>query len=446
MGEQRPARKIVIQNVRIFDGIGDGLRPGRVVTEGSKIKEVAAEGRLPAPDVEDGPAVVIDGRGMTLIPGLSDAHVHLMLIGAAQEELMLGGTGLSYLLGAVEAEAMLMRGFTTVRDMGGDTADLKRLIDAGVLPGPRIYPSQAGLSQTSGHGDFSMVYDVPTALGGFPSRAEQLGVMRVADGRTRVLAGVREQLKKGASQIKMMAGGGVTSLYDPLDVLQYTPDELRAGVEAAAGWGTYVSVHVYTGAGIRRAVEAGVQVIEHAQLAEEDDIRFMADHGVWLSTQPFIEDDHHYANPVSAEKHRRVCAGVRSTFAWALEHGVPVAFGTDLLLAPSLGARQSEMLTRLADLAGGPAAALKIATSGNAELLRRSGPRDPYQNPTPADLAAHGNRPHLARLGVVAEGAWADLLLVDGDPTRDLAILGDPGTNLKVIIKDGRVHKNTLPA
>lgn len=445
MGEQRPTRKIVIQNVRIFDGIGDGLRPGRVVTEDSKIKEVITEERLPALDAEDGSAVVVDGRGMTLIPGLGDAHVHLMLIGATQEELLLGGTGLGYLKGAAEAEAMLMRGFTTVRDMAGDTGDLKRLIDAGALPGPRIYPSQAGLSQTSGHGDFGMVYDLPTVLGGTPTRAEQLGVMRVADGAAQVLAGVREQLKKGASQIKMMAGGGVTSRYDPLDVLQYTSDELRAGVQAATDWGTYVSVHVYTGAGIRRAVEAGVQVIEHAQLAEEDDIRFMADHGIWLSTQPFIEDDRHFTDPVSAEKHRRVCEGVANVFAWALEHRVRTAFGTDLLLAPSLGFRQSEMLVRLAELAGSPLAGLKIATSGNAELFRKAGPRDPYQNPTPADMKAYGGEPHLARLGVIAEGAWADLLLVDGDPTRDLNVLGDPHANLKVIIKDGRIHKNTLP-
>ncbi|GAA0961142.1 amidohydrolase family protein [Actinocorallia libanotica] len=435
--------KIVIRDVRIFDGIGDGLRSGHVVTAGSKIAEVDVDG--PPPEMAGAGTTVVHGSGLTLIPGLADAHAHVMLAGVGQAELVLGGTGLGYLKGAVEAEAMLMRGFTTVRDMAGDTADLKRLIDAGVLPGPRIYPSQAGLSQTSGHGDFGMVYDVPTALGGTASRAEHLGIMRVADGRAQVLAGVREQLRKGASQIKMMAGGGVASPHDPLDVLQYTPEELRAGVQAAADWGTYVSVHVYTGAGIRRAVEAGVQVIEHGQLAEEDDIRFLADHDVWLSTQPFEEGDHTYLDPVSVEKNRRVCEGAERVFAWALDHGVRLAFGTDLLLDPAKSARQNVMLTRLAGLAGGPEAALKIATSGNAELFRRSGPRDPYQNPTPADTAAHGDAPHLARLGVIAKGAWADLLLVDGDPTRDLSVLGDPHANLKLIVKDGRIHKNTLP-
>ena len=433
---ERSDGTVVIRDVRIFDGVGDRVRDGHVVVADTKIKAVG-DGDPPSG------GTVIDGRGAMLIPGLSDAHVHVILAGATQAELMLGGAGLGYLKGAAEAEAMLMRGFTTVRDMAGDTGDLKRMIDAGALPGPRIYPSQAGLSQTAGHGDFGMVYDVPTILGGTATRAEQLGVMRIADGRDQVLAGVREQLKKGASQIKMMAGGGVASAYDHLDVLQYTPDELRAGVQAAADWGTYVSVHVYTGAGIRRAVEAGVQVIEHGHLADEDDVRFMADHGIRLCIQPFAEGDHHFPDPVSAAKNRRVVEGVERVFGWAVRHGVPIAFGTDLLLNPAESARQSAMLVRMAGLAGGPMAALRIATSGNAELFRKSGARDPYQIPTPADVAAYGDAPHLAHLGVIAEGAWADLLLVDGDLTRDLAPLADPA-NLKVIIKDGRVYKNTL--
>ncbi|WP_240809726.1 amidohydrolase family protein [Actinomadura sp. WMMA1423] len=445
MSEQRPAGTILIRDVRIFDGLSDRVRTGYVVTEGAKIRAVG-EGDPPPPGAAEGdaPGTVIDGRGATLVPGLSDAHVHLLLAGATQAELMLGGAGVGHLRGAAEARAMLMRGFTTVRDMAGDTGDLKRLIDAGALPGPRIYPSQAGLSQTGGHGDFGMVYDVPTALGGAASHAERLGLMRVADGTAQVLAGVREQLKKGASQIKMMAGGGVASAYDHLDVLQYTAEELRAGVQAAADWGTYVAVHVYTGAGIRRAVRAGVRVIEHGHLAGEDDIAFMAEHGVWLCGQPFAESDHSFADPSSAEKNRRVCEGVERVFGWALEHGVRVAFGTDLMLDPARSARQSEMLARMAGLAGGPMAALKIATSDNAELFRKSGARDPYQNPAPADVAAYGNGPHVAHLGVIAEGAWADLLLVDGDPTRDLSLLADPA-NLKVIVKDGRIYKDALP-
>lgn len=434
---ERADDQLLITNVRIFDGLADELRSGHVRLDGRKISAVGTGEPPPA----SAGTTVIDGGGRVLIPGLTDAHVHVMLAGATQGELVAGGAGLGYLKGAAEAEAMLMRGFTTIRDMGGDTADLKRVLDAGVLPGPRIYPSQAALSQTSGHGDFGMVYDEPTALGGTPTRTEQLGIMRVADGRAQVLAAAREQLKRGATQIKMMAGGGVSSSYDPLDVVQFTPDELRAGVEAAADWGTYVAVHVYTGRGIGRAVEAGVKVIEHGHLAAEDDIKRMADGGVWLSTQPFVESDHAYSNPDSREKNRRVCQGVENTFAWAVEHDVAIAFGTDLLLDPGSSHKQGEMLARLAGLCGSSLAGLKVATSGNAELFRLAGPRDPYQG---AGSTGERSSPHANHLGVIAEGAWADVLLVEQDPTRDLAVLADPH-NLAVIIKDGRVHKNNLP-
>lgn len=431
---------ILLHDVRIFDGLGGPLRRGHIRIEGGRITQVTTD-RPPHPDAA---TTTIDGGGRVLIPGLIDAHVHLTLANATYLELLTGGTGLGYLKAVVEAESMLMRGFTSVRDMAGDTGDLKRVIDTGVLPGPRIYPSQAGLSQTAGHGDFGMVYDSPTALDGRPTRAEDLGVMRVADGRAQVLAAAREQLKRGATQIKLMAGGGVTSAYDALDVLQFTPDEQRAAVEAATDWGTYVAVHVYTGTGIRRAVDAGVTVIEHGHLADEDDIRFMADHGARLSTQPFLESDHQFADPASAEKNRRVCEGVRSTFAWAMKHRVPVAFGTDLLLDPAGSHKQSEMLTRMGELCGSPSAGLTAATSGNAQLLRLSGPRDPYQGPDPGDSPSA--LPHRNHLGVIAEGARADVLLVDGDPTQDLGVLGDPHRNLALIIKDGRVHKNTLPS
>jgi len=438
---ERPEAGILIRNARIFDGLSDEVRPGHVRIDGRKIAHVG-HGEPPPPTESD--HIVIDAGGRTLIPGLSDAHAHVMLTGSSPTALLASGAGLGYLTGAAEAEAMLLRGFTTIRDMAGDTGELKRLIDAGRLRGPRIYPSQAGISQTAGHGDFGMIYESPTVLGGTPSRAEELGVMRVANGRPQVLAAVREQLKKGASQIKLMAGGGAASLYDPLDVLQFTADEMRAAVEAATDWGTYVAVHVYTGPGIRRALESGVTVIEHGQLATEDDIKRMADHGAWLSTQPFVEDDHTYADPISAEKNRRICTGVERTFAWALEHGGNIAFGTDLLLDPSKSGRQSEMLTRLASLCGSSLAGLRVATSGNAELFRLSGNRDPYQSPTLTESDGAARPPHHNRLGVLAEGAWADMLLVDGDPTRDLGLLGDPDSNLRLIIKDGRVHKNTL--
>lgn len=425
MANGASGQQLLVTNVRIFDGLGGAPTSGHVVVQGDKIASVILDG--PAPETSPD-ATVIDGAGRVLMPGLTDAHVHVIAAGCTMADLMFAGTGLGYLKGLAEAGRMLMRGFTTVRDMAGDTAALKQVIDAGLFPGPRIYPSQAAISQTSGHGDFGMVYDTPTALGGIASRGEQIGFMRVADGPDRVLAAVREQLKKGASQIKLMAGGGVTSTFDPLDVTQFTEGELRAAVCAADDWGTYVAVHVYTDRGVRRAVDAGVRCIEHGHLASEDTIAMLADKQIWLSTQPFEATDHVYPTAAQSAKNEAVCAGVANTFEWARKHGVKVAFGTDLLLEPAEAHRQIEMFTRLAEYMD-PSEALRMGTSGNAELFRMSGERDPYRE---------------APLGVIAEGAWADMLVVNGDPTRDLGILADPDSALAVIIKDGRVFKNQL--
>jgi imidazolonepropionase-like amidohydrolase len=216
-------------------------------------------------------------------------------------------------------------------------------------PRPRIYPSQAAISQTAGHGDFGFVFEPPTALGGRESRAEQIGFLRVADGADRVLAAVREQLKLGASQIKLMAGGGVASLYDPLYTLQFTPAELRAAVEAAADYGTYVATHVYNVAGIHRAVEAGVKSIEHGHLADEPTVAMLAERDVWLSTQPFSHHDHSFPDPDRTAKDRQVCDGTEQLYRWAKKHGVKTAWGTDLLFEPDNNHRQSEMVTRLGE-------------------------------------------------------------------------------------------------
>ncbi|MET8539923.1 amidohydrolase family protein [Kitasatospora sp. NPDC004799] len=268
----------------------------------------------------------------------------------------------------------------------------------------------------------------PTALGGPPARTEQIGFTRVADGPERVLAAVREQLKKGATQIKLMAGSGIISEFDPLDALQFTTAELQAAVAAASDWGTYVTVHVYTSEGVRRAVRAGVRCIEHGHLLDKDTIRHLAEKGVWLSTQPFAVDDHHYASAGSNHKNREVCEGIARTIGWAVKHGVKLAFGTDLVLDPGKAHRRNEMLVRLGTYLS-PVEALRTATSGNAELFRLSGRRDPYR---------------AAPLGVIAPGAWADLLVVDGDPITDLSVLADPERNLRLFIKDGVVHKNDL--
>ncbi|MFF9221760.1 metal-dependent hydrolase family protein [Streptomyces viridosporus] len=429
MPQQQCSPPILINNVRVFDGLNEELSaPTSVLIRNRLIRKV---GEVGTRESLDG-ALVIEGGNRVLMPGLTDAHTHLFAAGASQASLTASATGTCHYTALLQAENMLMRGFTTVRDMAGDVTPLRQVLDTGAFPGPRIYPSQAAISQTAGHGDHSAVYESASTFScGVHPRAEEIGFMRVADGRDQVLAAVREQLKRGATQIKVMAGGGVASPYDPLDVVQYTLDELKAAVEAAADWGTYVAAHVYNDEGIHRAIDAGIKSIEHGHLVEsEETLQRMADEGVWLSTQPFVEEDHEYTNPVNAEKNKEVCEGVKRSFEWARSAGTRIAFGTDLLLEPDKAALQSTMFTRLEKDFGFLAPhALRLATSENAELFRLSGERDPYK---------------AAPLGRIVPGAWADVLLVEKDPTVSLDLFSEPEKYLAVIIKDGRVYKNIL--
>ena len=412
---------MLINNVRIFDGINDQLKQGNLLIQGSKISRISAT-PIPAPPG----AQVIDGGGRVLMPGLTDAHWHMTV--APNSLTSLTDSGLMYANTAAEARRTLLRGFTTVRDMAGPTFGIKRAIDSGVIPGPRVYPSGALISQTSGHGDYAPAWERPKVLGGQPSREEELGFYVVADGVPQVLAAVRSQLKQGASQVKLAGGGGVISNYDPLDVTQYSPEELRAAVEAANEWGTYVALHVYTPKAIQQALEAGVKSIEHGHLADEATIKLMAAKGAWLSTQPWEVSDFGKPAPGQEEKGKPLVGAWQRVLKLARQYKVKVAFGTDLLFDPEGTYKQNIMLTRLAQIYSNTEV-LKIATSGNCELFAMSGERNPYKE---------------ARLGVLAEGAWADMLLVNGDPTKDINVLQDYEHNFVVIIKNGTVYKNTL--
>lgn len=418
--------RIIVRNVRVFDGISERTADNvDVLIESRRV--VAVSSSPVAGDQSDG-VMEVHGNGRFLMPGLSDAHAHLMGNANSMMDFIQGPTGSLYGKTIAEAKQMLLRGFTTVRDMGGDTAPIKGLIDRGVLEGPRIFPSQAMISQTSGHADFSFVYDVPEEFGGRTGRTEDIRFTRVADGVPRVLTAVREQLRQGATQIKITLGGGAASMYDPLNTLQYTPDEIVAAVQAASDYGTYVASHVYTPAGIARALKAGVKSIEHGHLADEDSIKLIADAGAWLSMQPFAEDDHHYPDPVRAAKNAEICRGTGQVYSWAKAQGVKTAWGTDLLLEPQAASRQSEMAARLGEHYTN-AEALKMLTSGNAELFEMAGERNTYR---------------AGRLGVIAEGAWADMILVDGDPMTDISVIGDPQNHFVLIMKDGRIVKNVL--
>jgi imidazolonepropionase-like amidohydrolase len=371
----------------------------------------------------------IAGGGRTLTPGLIDAHTHLMFATVPQAMLSSADIGFMNVAAVKAAGDMLLRGFTTVRDVGGPVFGLKRGIDAGLAVGPRIWPSGAFLSQTGGHGDFRLPNEFPAGAG-HASYAERVMATAIADDPGEVRKRAREQLALGASQLKLMAGGGVSSLYDPLDVTQYTTAEMRAAVEAAENWGTYVCVHAYTPRAVRQALEAGVRCIEHGQLLDEPTAALMAEKSAWWSLQPFLEDEDMIAFPPgspASKKQMQMIAGTDRAYGLARQYKIKTAWGTDILFDAKLASRQGRQLTKLKRWYE-PIEILKMATSVNAELLALSGLRSPYEG----------------RLGVVQEGALADLLLMDGDPIADLHLIDDPARNFKLIMKDGAIYKNTL--
>jgi imidazolonepropionase-like amidohydrolase len=273
----------------------------------------------------------------------------------------------------VSARDTLMRGFTTVRDLGGPSFGLKQAIDQGSIPGPRIYPAGAFISQTGGHGDFRMPNEIPRGIAGHLSYSEIIGAAVIADGEDEVLRGAREMLRRGASQLKLMAGGGVASDYDPLDVSQYTEREIRAAVDVAGNWGTYVTVHAYTPHAVRTALAAGVRCIEHGQLLDEETVARMAENGIWWCLQPFLDDEDSppLAGPNRA-KFLQMVAGTDHAYRLAIKHQARVAFGTDTLFDARLAARQGAQLAKLTRWYS-PAEVLQQATVRNAELLALSG-------------------------------------------------------------------------
>lgn len=417
----------VFQNVRIFDGKSDTLSPpSHVLVRGNKIEQISAG---PIPTDRRADTVIIDGGGKTLMPGLIDAHVHTMMESIPLMAGLTSDIGYITLVAARAAEKQLLRGFTSVRDLGGTAMSLKKAIDQGLHRGPRIYPSGATISQTGGHGDFRMPNEVPEDANTPLTYLEKAGMTMIADGPDEVLKRVREQLRNGATQIKLMAGGGVSSSYDPLDVTQYTSAEFAAAVSAAENWGTYVTVHAYTPKAIRSAVEAGVKCLEHGQLIDEDTAKFIAEKGVWWSLQPFMDDpDAPSAFPegsANRKKQLEMFAGTDTAYQLARKYKIKTAFGTDNLFSAANASAQGKQLTRLAKWYSN-VEILRMATSQNAELLTLSGPRNPYPG----------------KLGVIEEGAYADILLVDGDPLANISLIADPETNFAVIMKDGEIYKN----
>lgn len=410
-------------NIRIFDGTSDSLKDGlQVLVEGNKIKSIEPAGTALPSDVK-----LIDGRGGVLMPGLIDAHWHAIMARPSIMTAMSADFNYIQALAIAEAQATLMRGFTTVRDMGGPVFGLKRAIDEKIATGPRIYPSGAFITQTGGHGDFRLLNELPHSTSNQPSYSERVGISAIADGANQVLLRAREQLMRGASQLKYMAGGGVSSMYDSIDVTEGSVEEIQAAVTAADNWGTYVTVHAYTARAVTMAITGGVKCIEHGQLVDEQTVQLMAEKNIWWCLQPFLDDEDAVptASPASRAKQLQIVAGTDTAYMLAKKYKIKTAWGTDTLFDAHLATRQGAQLAKLIRWYT-PLEILKMATSVNAELCAFSGPRNPYPG----------------KLGVVEKGALADLILVDGDPLKNIQLIAQPEQSFRVIMKDGQIFKN----
>jgi imidazolonepropionase-like amidohydrolase len=426
-GEHDPAQTL-IRNVNIFDGKNEKLKMRHdVLVEGNIIKKIGRGLKAGTS------ATIINGGGRTLMPGLLDAHVHLMLNDAPAKSIYEETWGYVGAQSVAAAKAMLLRGFTTVRDVGGPVAGLKQAIDEGVVEGPRIFPSGPYITQTSGHADLeTSKFKLSPYFSGVPDKMEIMGWGFVADGVPEVQKAAREALRTGSTQLKLMAGGGVSSYFDPLDTTQYTLEEMKAIVTEARNWDTYVAAHAYTDVAVKQCIEAGIKSIEHGPFLQEDTLKLMAEKGVWLSPQAYLfgltPEQLNIMGTPSEPKMRQVNKGSANLIKWAKKYGVRIAWGTDLFGPPAKQAQQPQEFIARAKFFS-PYEILKQATSDNAELFKLSGLRHPYQK---------------GALGVIEEGAYADLLLVGGDPLDDIKLMAEPEKNFHIIMKDGVIYKNTL--
>jgi imidazolonepropionase-like amidohydrolase len=403
---------LVLRDVTLIDGTGRDPQPGMSVrADGSRILAVepAAAMRAAAEDR------VVDCGGMILLPGLTDAHVHFGL--TAEGEHAEPESYVSYVLKVVEnVRIALDEGFTTVRDAGGLDPAYAAAVESGQIPGPRILPSGSFITQTGGHGDQRPRWDdTPRAsIPGLVAHSE------ICDGPDAVRRAARLQLRRGATQVKLMASGGIMSPTDPIDSLQFTVDEMRAAVDEAASFRTYVLAHCHTSGAVNRALDAGVRSIEHASIIDEATARRMAAAGAYMVPTLVIIEILRRAGATPAfarEKLERVHGAMRQSLEMAGAAGVSIGSGSDLL-GPRQRRRASEIVEKARHM--GPMAAIVSATSTNAALFRMED-----------------------RIGTVEPGKDADLVLVAGDPLADVGVLADPA-NIRLVVKQGEVVKDAL--
>ena len=473
-----PSEVTLFKNVKVFDGKQDKLQAMDVLVVKNKIHKIASE--IPTSgtwevDVRTGGAKqvkgptggleaftfntfeqgktekkqvkvnVIDGGGRTLMPGLIDSHVHLNfykdgivtdLESSTWEEI--GARA------AAMANEMLQMGFTTVRDMGGAHDGLKKVIDEGLLPGPRIYCAGGFISQTSGHGDFGL-----PAMRKGEANVERLEMARVVDGRDEVMEACRRNFALGAHYIKVMVSGGVTSIKDPIYASQFGDDEVRAAVETAEDWGTYVAVHVFQDTDIRRSLELGVKCIDHGLTISDESMKLLVEKGAFLSPNCTALAPEALKHPMHQDptfpptvKFMWLYNNSSKFFNLCKRHKPNLVFNSDYVLLTGASYRASMDFTKY-NVARefGNFWALQMLTKNGGELCELTGPENPYAD---------------GKLGVIEEGAYADILIVDGNPLEDIMAIGandkwfdaEPRGQdvppIKLIMKDGKVYKNTL--
>ncbi len=427
--EEKPKPQVLFTNVNIFDGFSDKLAMGmNVLVEDNHIKEVGKSIEAPG-------ATVIDGGGRTMTPGLIDMHSHIVFMtpegtNTYQDEWDAAGGG------AMAAQAIrddyLMKGVTTIRDIAGNSRGIARASQRGLLIAPRIYTSGGVLSHTGGHGDWGDRNDLEVSDYG-----AQVQHSMIVNNRDDVIAASRRNYRNGAHFTKIMAGGGVASRFDPLEIMGATQEEVEAAVEIATDYGTYVAIHAYHDRSYQRALDAGVRSFEHGFLVSEDIVKQMAAKGeeiVWsfqcyMSVNSFgsYETMPPFFTHEQKLKGVSVGKGARNAANMMRKHGVFIIGGSDMF-GPGLQEKIKEDLTCNVKAGFTPAEALKHWTGNAGKVLKWSGPLDPY--PTYA-------------LGTIKKDAYADLLLWDGNPLDDIKLILDE-SKLHLIMKDGKIYKNTL--
>jgi imidazolonepropionase-like amidohydrolase len=435
--QDEPSR-VLFTNVNIFDGTSETLQNGmNVLVEDNLISQISSSA------ISASGATVIDGGGRTLMPGLIDNHVHLMLNGAGLLDIEANQTWEDLAIGGVAmAKLYLYDGFTTVRDMGGANGGLTRAINAGIIPGPRVYPSGAFIGGRGGHADFALF----SSIQGEPTQMSRLNLAQETNGADEVLAAARNNFRQGASQIKIMQTGGVASLFDPWQLNGMTEAEIAAAVEIANSYQSYVGAHSYTADAMIRALDMGVKTIEHGFMFDDAVHARMVEKGAYITTNltafsPLLANISALADPRNQYKLQTAQAAFTDYIDNVRRLNPKRGYHTDCVGPATMCWRQIAYEKYLNGHFFGNYRALVSMTSVGGEIAALSGP---VVNPYP-----------YAKLGVIEEGAYADILLVDGNPLEDLSVIGavdkwfdapprDGVETIRVIMKDGVIYKNTL--